>query len=155
LVNIVIDSSLVLALLVPNDKWHQQSLVLLDMLEDNGYTSIYLDCVASEAVSAAIRRLHEKQLYSEIPKLFERLESIVTADRLTWVLPDVPRLYTEILDLMRASSGALNFHDALIALACRDRQISLIASFDADFDQIHWLRRLSAPQDLSKFTITE
>lgn len=120
--NIVIDSSLVLALLVPNDKWHQQALVLLDMLEDNGYTSIYLDCVASEAVSAAIRRLYEKQLYSEIPKLFERLESIVTADRLTWVLPDVPRLYTEILDLMRTSSGALNFHDSLISLACRDRQ---------------------------------
>lgn len=147
--NIVIDSSLVLALLVPNDKWHQQALVLLDMLEDNGYTSIYLDCVASEAVSAAIRRLYEKQLYSEIPKLFERLESIVTADRLTWVLPDVPRLYTEILDLMRTSSGALNFHDSLISLACRDRQISLIASFDADFDQIHWLRRLSGPNDLN------
>jgi predicted nucleic acid-binding protein len=46
---------------------------------------------------------------------------------------------------MRSSGGELNFHDALIALACRDRDIPAIASFDADFYQVPWLRRLSAP----------
>jgi predicted nucleic acid-binding protein len=46
---------------------------------------------------------------------------------------------------MMRYSCALNFHDALIALACRERDIPAIASFDADFDQVPWLRRLSAP----------
>jgi predicted nucleic acid-binding protein len=50
---------------------------------------------------------------------------------------------------MRSSSGALNFHDALIALACRERGVPAIASFDPDFDQVTWLRRLTVPEDVS------
>lgn len=49
---------------------------------------------------------------------------------------------------MRTSEGALNFNDALIALACRERNIPAIASFDSDFDTIEWLQRLSQPEDL-------
>jgi len=45
--------------------------------------------------------------------------------------------------------GALNFHDALIALTCRERKIADIASFDADFDQVTWLRRLVRPEDVT------
>ena len=61
----------------------------------------------------------------------------------------MPRLYPEIIGLMRSSGGELNFHDALIALACRERNIPAIASFDGDFDQINWLRRLANPDDLA------
>lgn len=46
---------------------------------------------------------------------------------------------------MEQTNGVLNFHDALIALACREREIPLIASFDPDFDQIIWLHRLASP----------
>jgi predicted nucleic acid-binding protein len=52
------------------------------------------------------------------------------------------------LDLIRSSSGELNFNDALIALACRERGIPAIASFDADFDQIPWLQRIARPEDI-------
>ena len=41
-------------------------------------------------------------------------------------------------------SQALNFHDALIALACREREIPVIASFDPDFDLNPWLNRLTS-----------
>ncbi|MBI3913904.1 MAG: PIN domain-containing protein [Chloroflexi bacterium] len=68
---------------------------------------------------------------------------------LTWILPDAPRLYSATLDLIRSTSGALNFNDALIALACREREIPAIASFDTDFDQIAWLRRVARAEDLN------
>jgi len=68
---------------------------------------------------------------------------------ITWIMPDAPRLYAEALALMRLSAGALNFNDALIALACRERGILAIASFDPDFDQVCWLRRLARPDDLT------
>jgi len=60
----------------------------------------------------------------------------------------VPRLYAQIIALIRSSSGALNFNDALIALACRERGIEAIVSFDEDFDQVEGLRRLARPEDL-------
>jgi len=110
---------------------------------------IYFDCVVTEAVSAIVRRLHEKGLLPEIEALIGRLSIQVPDDTITWILPDVPRLYREAFDLIRSSSGALNFNDALIALACRERGIPAIASFDADFDQVPWLRRVARPEDVT------
>jgi len=73
----------------------------------------------------------------------------VPLDIITWILPDVPHLYPEVLALIRSSSGALNFNDVLIALACRERGIPAIASFDVDFDGIPWLRRLARSEDVA------
>lgn len=58
------------------------------------------------------------------------------------------RIANEIVALVEHSGGELNFNDALIALACRDRNIPYLASFDADFDQIAWLKRLARPDQL-------
>jgi predicted nucleic acid-binding protein len=57
-------------------------------------------------------------------------------------------LYPDVLSLIQTSSGELNFNDALIALVCRERDIPAIASFDADFDQVAWLKRIAAPGDV-------
>ena len=64
-----------------------------------------------------------------------------------WALKDISRLYPEIISLVRASSGKLNFHDALIALVCREQGVSALVSFDRDFDELDWLSRIAqAPQ---------
>jgi predicted nucleic acid-binding protein len=82
-----------------------------------------------------------------ITAILQQLHIVVPETVITWVFPRVPDLYSEILNLMQASTGALNFNDALIALACRDLSVPAIASFDTDFDQIPWLRRLSQAGD--------
>ena len=84
--------------------------------------------------------------------MLNRLDAQVPRDTITWILPDVPHLYPEVLDLVRSSSGALNLNDALIALACRERGILAITDFDADFDQVPWLRRLARPEELQPET---
>ena len=146
---ITIDSSVLVGLINPHDLWRDRAIALRDGLLASGAELFYFDCVAAEAISAAARRLHEKGRSAEVESLLDRLDAQVPGDTITWILPDVPRLYPEVLDLIRSSSGALNFNDALIALACRERGIPAIASFDADFDQIVWLRRLARPEDLS------
>ena len=67
---IALDSSLLVALLVPNDLWHSRAVAL-----------------------------------------WARLNAQVPSDAITWIFPHVPRLYPEVLELMRASSGELNFND--------------------------------------------
>ena len=47
-----------------------------------------------------------------------------------------------ILNLVRAHKGKLNFHDALIALVSKEMGIKYIVSFDKDFDEIEWLKRV-------------
>lgn len=146
---VVIDTSVLVGLLVPNDLWHQRAATLWEAIKSAGHTSLYLDCVAAETISAAARRLHEKKMTADVADLIDRLQARVPADDITWVLPDAPRLYADVLELIRTSSGALNFNDALIALACHEREIPAIASFDADFDQVTWLRRISRAEDLT------
>ena len=147
---VAVDSSVLVALLDPRDHWRDRSLALERALLDAGVTPIYIDCVAAEAVSAAVRRLHEKGRGAEVPKLLHTPNERVPPKRLTWILPDVPDVYRGALALMRASRGELTFNDALIALACRKRTIPTIASFDADFDTIEWLTRLESPEDVSR-----
>jgi predicted nucleic acid-binding protein len=129
--------------------WREQAIRLRRTLLAADHELLYFDCVVAESASAAVRRLHEKMLSAEVEALLDRLQGQVPWSTITWILPDVPQLYFEVLALIRSSSGAPNFNDALIALACRDRGIPAVASFDADFDQIPWLRRLARPDDLS------
>ncbi len=91
-----------------------------------------------------------------MPDLLDRLSTTFPEGILTWILPDVPRLYRQGMDLIRSSEGELNFNDSLIALACRERPIETLASFDRDFDRISWLKRAATPEDLNAlFTATD
>jgi predicted nucleic acid-binding protein len=148
-VQVAIDSSVLVGLLNPDDLWHAPALGLRDALLDAGMTVVYFDCVIAEAISTAARRLHEKGRRTEVQELLKQLESHTPHDLITWVLPDAPRLYHEVLELIRTSTGELNFNDALIALACRERGISALASFDPDFDQVSWLKRIDTPTDVA------
>jgi predicted nucleic acid-binding protein len=62
---------------------------------------------------------------------------------IVWISGEAEPLYDEIIELVVSSSGELNFHDASIALSCRELGIPFMASFDADFDNISWLTRLA------------
>jgi predicted nucleic acid-binding protein len=146
---IAIDSSVLVALINPRDLWRDQALALENTLLATSGKLFYFDCVVTEAISVATRRLHEKNRTAEVGALLDRLNDRVPQDTITWILPDAPRLYAQALALMRSSAGALNFNDALIALACRERGIPAIASFDPDFDQVTWLRRVARPEDVT------
>jgi Predicted nucleic acid-binding protein, contains PIN domain len=146
--NIVLDSSVLVGLLVPNDVWHKPAVDVWEAIKTAQQEIVVFDCVIAETISVIARRLAEKGLQEEFGVLLDRMNERLPYEVITWVLPDVPRLYREILRLIRTSSGCLNFNDALIALVCRELGISLIASFDADFDHIPWLRRVASPQDV-------
>ena len=144
----LVDTSVLVGLINPRDTWHGAAVLLHDALQRAGVELLYADCVVAEAISAAARRLHEKGHTTEVAALLDRAVRQAPLETITWILPDVPRLYPDILNLIRSTAGELNFNDALIALACRERSIPAIASFDPDFDQITWLRRLARPEDV-------
>mgnify|MGYP006388779013 CR=1 FL=1 len=124
---VAIDSSMLVGLINPYDVLPRQALALRQALDIPGVELYYCDCVATEAISVMVRRFHEKQRLSEIDNLFNQLNLLVPPQTITWVSPELRRLYPEVLKLMQTSGGALNFNDALIALACREREISFIA----------------------------
>jgi predicted nucleic acid-binding protein len=61
----------------------------------------------------------------------------------------LPHLYDDVVALVEQTGGEMNFNDALIALSCRKWRISFLASFDADFDRVSWLKRVASSADLA------
>lgn len=146
---VIVDTSILVGLVNPRDIWHAPSLALVNQLVLVNAELVYFDCVVSEAISTICRRLHEKGRTAEISALLRGLETLAPFDQITWIFPDVPRLYPQVVGLVEESSGALSFNDALIAVAARDRSLGLVATFDADFDRVAWVRRLATPSDVT------
>ncbi|MBN1139289.1 MAG: type II toxin-antitoxin system VapC family toxin [Anaerolineae bacterium] len=145
---IAIDTSFLIGLLDPQDIWHDPAVAVKGALQALEAEVVVFDCVLSEALSTLARRIHEQRRLADLNRLLDHVLVAYPADDIMWALPDVPALYVEIVALMRASGGELNFNDALIALSCRYRDIPLIASFDRDFDRVDWLKRVASPGDL-------
>jgi len=143
-----IDTSVLIGLLDTKDVWHRPAVALKQALQEHQEEVAVFDCVLVEAISAMARRIHEQRRVADLDHLLARILADYPPDDILWVLPDVPALYTDVVELVGSSRGELNFNDALIALSCRHRGISRIASFDRDFDRVAWLQRVAQPEDL-------
>jgi predicted nucleic acid-binding protein len=148
MIQIGLDTSVLIGLIDPKDVWHEPAVALKQALQARCADVAVLDCALAEAISTMARRIREQRRTADLDRLVARILTDYPMDDILWVLPDVPILYAEIIELVRSSGGELNFNDALIALSCRSRGIPLIASFDHDFDQLTWLQRVAQPEDL-------
>jgi predicted nucleic acid-binding protein len=146
---IVLDTSVIIGMLDEQDLWHKPTLTLLAALENNDFEPVVLDCVLIEAISTLARRTHEKRRAAQLSSLLTKLRAEFPTKSIVWLYPDLPLLYDDTLALVEQTEGELNFNDALIALSCRNRNISFLASFDTDFDQLDWLTRIAYPDDLA------
>jgi predicted nucleic acid-binding protein len=140
---VVLDTNVIVALIDAHDTWHSRAVALRDILEEVGAEVVYFDCVINEAVGVMGRRAEEQKRADQFQRLVERLTDLVPESSVTWIAGAAQRLFREIMNLCSRHEGALNFHDALIALACQEIGTPFIVSFDADFDRIAWLTRMS------------
>lgn len=145
---VVLDTSVLVALVDTRDKWHSAATAIKDALKAGGVGLVYLDPVINETISVLARRLQEQRRGEQFEALLDLLEGLAPPERITWVSAMTQRLYLQVIALVREHGGVLNFHDALIALACRELDFPDIASFDGRFDRIAWLHRLGRPDDL-------
>jgi predicted nucleic acid-binding protein len=146
----VIDSNVLVALVDSRDKWHPKAQALLTALKAEGVNVMYFDCVLNETISVMARRAEEQKRAAEFPSLLDRLLQQVPENAVTWISAEIQRLYRRIVELVRQSGGKLNFHDALIALACQELGIPAILTFDEDFDQVTWLTRIESPDQVEQ-----
>ncbi len=70
---VALDTSVLVALLNPNDIWHSKAKVVVQALDVANITPINFDCVVAEAASVLARRLHEKGRDAEVLATLERL----------------------------------------------------------------------------------
>lgn len=145
---LVIDTSVLVALVDARDKWHESAKELREAFKAKGAELVFFDCVMNETFSVLARRASEQRRSQEIFGLFDNLTNIVGKTAISWISFQTKRFYDQIVALIRDTSGELNFHDAPIALNCRALKIKKIASFDRDFDKVEWLTRVETPTEV-------
>jgi predicted nucleic acid-binding protein len=106
--------------------------------------------VLNEVISVLARRVRERKRPEQLDTLLDRLTRLVPVGDITWISGEARRLYDQVVGLVRSSEGELNFHDALIALVCREQGISVLIGFDKDFDKVDWLTRAGNVEEIKK-----
>jgi predicted nucleic acid-binding protein len=115
-----IDSNVLVALMDRQDKWHLRAQALLAALKAENIGLVYFDCVLDETISVMARRAQEQRRADEFPALLDELLQRVPEDIITWISADIQRMFGRVVELVRETGGALNFHDALLALSCQE-----------------------------------
>ena len=141
----ILDSSFLVALIDEKDKWRNTAVLIQKALKKKRARLVYLDCAVKEMISVIARRLEEKGRSQEFTLALQKMEQAIPAERITWMYPEVRRLYTEILVVIKEHEGKMNFHDALMVLAAREMDIPHIVSFDQDFDEVEGIERIGKP----------
>lgn len=141
----ILDSSFLVALIDEKDKWRNTAVLIQKALKKKKARLVYLDCAVNEMISVIARRLEEKGRSQEFTLALQKMEQAIPAKRITWMYPEVRRLYPEILIVIKEHEGKLNFHDALMVLAAGEMDIPHIVSFDQDFDEVEGIERIGKP----------
>jgi predicted nucleic acid-binding protein len=129
-----IDTNILVALVDSHDQWHARARALRDALKAAAVEIVYFDSVFNEAISVLARRAQEQGRSHQFTSLVDALMHQVPVGVIVWLSSETQRLYGQVIELVRNTSGDLNFHDALIALGCQELGVRVIASFDRDFD---------------------
>jgi predicted nucleic acid-binding protein len=147
---LVVDANVLVALSSERDALHSRAEALSTALAQANAEIVLLDCVVTEALSVLARRLNEQKRSAEFVQRLDSFLQRFPVEDWFWVTNYARGWMPDILDVMRISSGRLNFNDALIAVACRKLGEAVLISFDADFDEISGLVRCSTAPKLQK-----
>lgn len=135
---IVVDTNILVALLDVKDVHHSKALKLIKKLEDEERDLLLIDCILKEVYTVLARRCLERgykfsEAASKVKKDLEGFE-IIKAYLF------VNKIHDDILELMVKTDGRLNYHDALISIVMKEKEIREIATFDRDFKEVKWLK---------------
>lgn len=150
MINILLDSSFLVALLDPQDVWHPRANQI-DKALSQVTNRVFLDIVISESLSVIARRFEEQKRSKSFSAVVKSFHAAVPASKVVWLSLFIPQYYDDILQMMIDYKGELNFNDCLIALYMKDKGHRFLVSFDPDFDAVPGIQRLDKPDDVKKY----
>jgi len=139
---VLVDTSFIVAFMDRKDHHHKKALEIQGKIERVGVELVCMDCVVNEVYSVMARKLIERGMSSEFSEVADLIGDFLKSIDVVSAYRYLPKLHSEVVDLMKRTEGRLNYHDALIALCCRQEEIDKIVSLDSDFDEIEWLERI-------------
>lgn len=129
--DIVLDANVLVGYLDVNDALHARSLAVFEQLESTGNTPLMLDILVAEAVSVVCRRTQQRKTNPpDLGAIIAKVMNLLEHGDIDFVSRNDEDRFRKVLDLVEASNGALNFHDATLLVLQEDGTIGPVATFD-------------------------
>ena len=126
---VIIDSNVFIAWLDSRDTWHKRATELIMAAQKTQARLIFLDIVINETISVIARRLEEQHRSDQFTFILDELTRQAPEEVITWLSTEFRTFYKETISLVQQTRGAMNYHDAFIAIACQAFNIPFILSF--------------------------
>lgn len=141
--DVVLDANVLVGLLDRNDALHVAATQLVGRITGSGHTVVLLDFCLAEALSVLCRRTRERKASPpDLKSIFGEVRRLDEAGKVE-LAPEPEPSFGDVLAVMDATAGALNFNDALLVVLQREGAIGDVASFDKGLDTAEGFRRLS------------
>ncbi len=144
---VIFDTSFIVGFIDEQDIWHKQASLINEKILLGEFNEVVFDCVINETISVLTKRQFERKKRDKTVGLINRLLKHIPKENITWVYPEIERLYDNIIKTVKVTNGILNFHDALIVEASNELEIPYIVSFDKGFDKTE-LTRIKDAEDI-------
>ena len=142
--DVVLDANVLVGWLDAGDVLAPGVAALASRLRADGHRLVFLDICVGEAISVVCRRARERKTNPPgVAETLAKIRGVAEQEGITFVAKEVERLLPEVLAVIEASAGVLNFNDALLVALQRAGIIDAVASFDQGLDAAPGFRRIA------------
>ena len=127
---ICLDSTYLIGLMIDNDDYHQKAHQLRPIIDKE--RKIINNTVLVEVLNSLKKNNHKIGLT-------EIMDTLLNLDKVVFLTNED---YNESLNLFNYYNLSVNYSDCTILKTMIDNNVSVIVSFDSDFDKIKGIRRI-------------
>ncbi|WP_298501421.1 type II toxin-antitoxin system VapC family toxin [uncultured Methanobrevibacter sp.] len=127
---IFLDSTYLIGLMIDNDDYHEQAHQLRPIIDKE--RKLINNTVLVEVLNSLKKNNHKIGLD-------EIVDTLLNLDKVVFLTSED---YNESLKLFKYYNLSVNYSDCTIVKTMMDNNVSVVVSFDSDFDKIKGIRRI-------------
>ena len=128
---IFLDSTYLIGLMIDNDDYHEKAHQLRPVIDRE--RKLINNTVLVEVLNSLKKNNHKLELD-------EIMDALLGLDKVVFLTDDD---YDESFKLFKYYNLSINYSDCTILKTMMDNNVSVVVSFDSDFDKINGIRRIN------------
>ncbi len=130
---VIVDACVIIGYLDETDSVHSRAEALAERIHANGDALQVIDLALQEAISVLCRRATQrKQRPPNLPRILRDVREWLDEGLVGFTQSKLEPLFSEVLDVIEQSAGALNCNDAALVVLQRRGLVGVVATFDAN-----------------------
>jgi predicted nucleic acid-binding protein len=130
---VIFDACVIIGFLDETDSVHDRAEALVERIHANGDMLQIIDLALQEAISVVCRRATQrKQHPPNLTRILRDVREWLEEGLVGFTQSKLEPLFSEVIDVIAQSDGALNYNDAALVVLQQRGLIGVVATFDSN-----------------------